>query len=627
MIWQAYSLPVFSSMLNKFSSRIVKYALLLVVIVGLGISFGFSQSWLKLCYGLALFLFGMQCIEEGLNNAAGGSLERLMAKSTATPARSMAFGMVATFILQSTTLVSLLTIAFLGTGLVTLAGGIAIILGTNLGATSGIWLLAMVGQSISLSPMAVPMFVFGIIASFFKGRIKSIGRVFIGISLIFLGIDTLKVGFEGIGGQVDFASYQLSGAMNVAVFSLIGLLLTVVLQSTHATLILTLAALAGGQISIDQSFAIAIGSNVGSSLSTALVGMLSSARSGQRLALAHLMFNVVTAVLSLILWIPLTLFAKWVGEVASMNNLLQLALFHTLFNVLGVIIFWPVQERLANLLRKWLPSKSQTNLFPENQVVPQPEKVEAAVKARYLDDNMLLSGDTAVRAIFWETKHLMVLCLEVLCRAAYIPVNRMYAVDDKVVLDAPQTPLTLDAKSMYEEQIKKLFGEILDFNSRMSVSNMEVRDQLFQLYLAGSHLLDAVKEGKSLQKHMYASLSSPASPMFAAHMHLRQHMFTSLQHFVKLSVTSSKSEAWQEQLEDFRHHANGFDFSIQNEYLDKLREKVIDRSEFKSLVNDSHHIRRIDRKLIDILQLSAENLPESLSISPEEMEGIIPMPT
>ncbi|MCQ9328309.1 Na/Pi cotransporter family protein [Pelistega suis] len=613
-------------MVKQFPTRIVKYALLLVVLVGLGISFGFSPSWLKLCYGLALFLFGMQCIEEGLNNAAGGSLERLMAKSTATSTRSMAFGMLATFILQSTTLVSLLTIAFLGTGLVTLAGGIAIILGTNLGATSGIWLLAMVGQGISLSPMSVPMFVFGIIASFFKGRIKSIGRVFVGISLIFLGIDTLKLGFEGIGGQVDFASYQLSGIMNVLVFSLIGLLLTVVLQSTHATLILTLAALAGGQLSIDQSFAIAIGSNVGSSLSTALVGMLGSARSGQRLALAHLMFNVVTAVLSLILWIPLTYFTKWVGEMAGMNNLLQLALFHTLFNVLGVLVFWPMQERLATLLRKWLPSKSPTNLLPENQMVVQPEKVEEAVKARYLDNNMLLSSDTALRAIFWETKHLMVLCLEVLCRAAYIPVSRMYAIDNKEILEAPQAPLTLDAKSMYEEQIKKLFSEILDFNSRMSVSSTDVRDQLFQLYLAGSHLLDAVKEGKGLQKHMYASLSSPSSPMFAAHMHLRQHLFTSLQHFVRLSLVSSKSADWQALLEDFRHHTNGFDISIQNDYLDKLREKIIDRAEFKSLVNDSHHIRRIDRKLLEILQLSAESLPEGLSISLEEMEGAIPMP-
>lgn len=614
-------------MVKQFPSHLIKYGSLLILTILMGVSFGFSHAWSQLCYGLALFLFGMQCIEEGLNNAAGGTLERLMSKSTATPARGMLFGMVATFILQSTTLVSLLTIAFLGTGLVTLAGGIAIILGTNLGATSGIWLLALVGKSISLSPMAVPMFVFGILASFFKGRIKSIGRVFIGISLIFLGIDTLKIGFNDIGGQVDFSQYQLSGVLNIAVFSLIGLFLTVVLQSTHATLILTLAALGGGQIGVDQSFAIAIGSNVGSSLSTALVGMLGSARSGQRLALAHLLFNVVTAILSLILWVPLSFLTKWIGEQTGMNNLLQLALFHTFFNVLGVLVFWPMQERLAQLLRKWLPSKTTANLLPEEQAVVQPEKAEEAVKARYLDDNMLVSGDTAVRAIFWETKHLMSLCLEVLCRAAYIPVHCLNDGSEKSTLQSPQTPLVLDVKNLYEDQIKRLYSEILDFNSRMNVTSPEVKDELFQLYLAGSHLLEAVKEARGLQKHMYSSLSTPDTAMFAAHMHLRQHIFTSLQYFVHLSQLTPNSEIWKEQFEFFQHHANSFDFSIQNEYLDQLRERVIDRTQFKSLVNDGHHVRRIDRKLIEILQISETNLPDDLLISPEDMQGIIPMPS
>lgn len=618
-------------MLQQFPSRIIKYSSLAIILVGLGISFGFSQAWMALCYGLALFLFGMQCIEEGLNNAAGGVLEKLMSTSTSTPARGMLFGMVSTFILQSTTLVSLLTIAFLGTGLITLAGGIAIILGTNLGATSGIWLLALIGKSISLSPMAVPMFVFGIIASFFKGRIKSIGRVFIGISLIFLGIDTLKQGFDAVGGSVDFASYHLAGFWEVCVFSLLGLFLTVVLQSTHATLILTLAALAGGQISIDQGFAIAIGSNVGSSLSTALVGILGSARSGQRLALAHLIFNVVTAILSLILWIPLTALVKWIGVETGLNDLLQLALFHTLFNVLGVIVFWPLQKQLAETLRKWLPSHTPSALLPElekeEEEMPAEQSVPA-VKARYLDKNMLLSGDTAVRAIFWETKHLMTLCLEVLCRAAYIPLERLKDVQNHDALGMPQMPLTLDVKGLYEEQIKGLYGEILDFNSHMNVTNPEVRERLFQLYLAGSHLLEAVKEAKGLQKHMYMSLSHPDTVMCLAHTQLRQHLFLTLHYFVRLSLLPTDTPAWQEQFDAFRHHTHTFDVSVQNEYLDKLRERAIDRSEFKILTNDSNRVRRIDRKLAEILQISAENLPDDLLlISPEEMDGLIPMPS
>lgn len=131
-------------MMKKPAFRSLLVGLLLIALAG---SFWYSPAWLQLCYGLALFLFGMQCIEEGLHNAAGGTLERLMASSTATPARGLMFGMGATFVLQSSTLVSLLTIAFLSTGLIGLAGGIAVILGTNLGATGGIWLLALAGQS------------------------------------------------------------------------------------------------------------------------------------------------------------------------------------------------------------------------------------------------------------------------------------------------------------------------------------------------------------------------------------------------------------------------------------------------------------------------------------------------
>ncbi|WP_373823947.1 Na/Pi symporter, partial [Neisseria dentiae] len=209
-------------------SNLFKPVLTAALLAALAYSFWYSAPWLKLCYGLALFLFGMQCIEEGLRNAAGGTLERLMAKSTSTPAKGLLFGIGATFILQSSTLVSLLTIAFLSTGLITLAGGIAVILGTNLGATSGIWLLAMAGQSISLSPVAVPMLVFGILAGFLNSKGKTIGRVLVGIALIFLGIDAIKDGFQALGGQVDFSSVQAGGVAEIAIFSTIGLFLTIV---------------------------------------------------------------------------------------------------------------------------------------------------------------------------------------------------------------------------------------------------------------------------------------------------------------------------------------------------------------------------------------------------------------
>ncbi|MFC5920977.1 Na/Pi cotransporter family protein [Neisseria weixii] len=396
-----------------------QYVLAVLLVSGLAASFLYSPSWMQLCYGLALFLLGMQCIEEGLHNVAGGKLAKWMEKSTATPLKGALFGMGATFVLQSSTLVSLLTIAFLSTGMIQLAGGIAIILGTNLGSTSGIWLLALAGQSVSLSPAAIPMLVFGIVIGFFNSKTKAIGRVLVGIALIFLGVDAIKEGFQAFGADMDFDKSQIGGMVEPLIFFVVGLLLTVVLQSSHATLILTLAALAGGQVSLMQAFAIAVGSNVGSSATTALVGMLGSDRNGQRLALAHVVFNLVTAALCLLLWWPLTRLVLLPGEWWGMSPLLQLAMFHTLFNLLGVAVFWKLQGCFAALLQRWLPDKAAEEvLLPENQAILAP---------RYLHENMLRADDTALVAIEKEVYHLGRASIEAMCHAIYVPMRRFTA--------------------------------------------------------------------------------------------------------------------------------------------------------------------------------------------------------
>ena len=187
---------------------LVKLLLPALVVVALSWSFWSNEGWLQLCAGLALFLFGMQCLEEGLRDLAGSHLEQLLARSTATPFKGLLFGMGGTVLLQSSTLVSLLTIAFISTGLIKLAGGVAILLGANLGATSGIWLLAMAGQNLSLSPLALPLLVFGVLASFTGDKGKAAGRVVLGIAFIFLGIDQIKAGFSSFDDGLNMTAWQ-----------------------------------------------------------------------------------------------------------------------------------------------------------------------------------------------------------------------------------------------------------------------------------------------------------------------------------------------------------------------------------------------------------------------------------
>ncbi len=568
-----------------------KYFLFAALLLALAASFVYSPPWLRLCYGLALFLFGMQNIEEGLRNAAGGRLEGWMHKSTATPLKGVVFGTGATLVLQSSTLVALLAMAFLSSGMITLSGGIAIILGTNLGATGGVWLLALAGQNLSLSPAALPMLVFGILSGFFGGRSRALGRVLVGVALIFLGVDEIKDGFQAFGADIDFSGTQIGGMGETLLFFAVGFLLTVVLQSSHATLLLALAALSGGQLTLMQGFAVAVGSCVGTSVSTALVGMLGSDRSGRRLAVAHVLFNVVTAALSLAVWWPLTQAVTLVGQWLGMGALLQLALFHTLFNVLGIAVFWKFQERLARELTRRLPDTADADSLPEDT---------AALEPQYLNANMLLSPDTALAALGKEVRHLDKAGVETVCHALFLPPALLYdeTADDRSLPD-PAPPLDTDVPRLYAWQIKPLFSSILEFAGKLDPSDETQQRQLAAKQTAAWQIVETVKESQHLQKNMQQYLSDSASPANRDYLRLRRHVFKTLLLFRR--ADSANTEETRAELErQLDAHIETLE-TLRGRAMVKLRNKELNGWQASSLLNDITYARRIGRALADIL--------------------------
>lgn len=194
------------------------------------------------------------------------------------------------------------------------------------------------------------MLMFGVLMGFLDKRLKPFGQAIIGISLIFLGINTIKDGSSSTN-DISFSEINVHGFAEVLIFVVVGFLLTCALQSSHATPILTLSALAAGQISIAQGFAIAIGSNLGSS-ATALVGMLGSDRNGQRLALAHLIFNAVTVLILLLLWLPSTYGVAFLAKIMNLSELFSWLYF---IRYLTCLAFWRYKEKFANRLVRALP--------------------------------------------------------------------------------------------------------------------------------------------------------------------------------------------------------------------------------------------------------------------------------
>lgn len=602
-----------------------------LLLLSLGVSFWFSPGWTSLAGGLALFLFGMQCLDDGLRLLAGSELERLLAMATDRPWKSLTFGVVSTALVQSSSLVSLLTIAFLSTGLIGLAAGLCIVFGANLGTTSGIWLLAMAGQSASLGSAALPFAVFGILLGFMGERAKGAGRILLGVSLLFLGIGLMKDGVGGLATMFDPASIRVPGFLGTLLYAGIGLVATALLQSSHASLMLTLTALAAGQIGLDQAFALAIGANVGSTL-PAVMGAIGSARAGQRLAVAHVLFNIATGTVALLLLGPLATLAHqgtlWLGVAG--NDLLELALFHTLFNLIGLLLFLPWHGRLAAWLEGFLPSTAEPQVLIA-EVQGAGVAVVQPAHARYLDESTLSSAEAAVQAVSMELQHLARLSLEVICHALYLPVQQLQSIhiDDRALQAAARAAAgnALDAELLYQRYIKGVYGDLVSYMGRLEVHLDEPRSQAWVAsQLVALQLVDAVKDAKHLQKNLKRMLNDDEHPQVsAAYVDLRRHLLWVLREVRSISQLELPAEAMKSRMELFDREASAFDNAFRERLFADVREQKLDGLSASSLMNDLGYASRISQSLRNVLMLGIGEARELLQQLPFGVDGEEPL--
>ena len=587
-------------MLSPVSS---KHSLIVLAFAALAWSFWYSPGWLVLCAGLALFLFGMQSLEQGLKSLAGGKLEHMLARSTATSFKGLLFGTAATFVLQSSTLVSLLTIAFLSAGLISLAGSIAVLFGANLGATSGIWLLALAGQNISMSKVAMPLLVFGVLLGFSGDKGKAIGRFLLGISLIFLGIDEIKEGFSSFG-DLRLDRYSAQGMQGALLFIGVGTLITVVLQSSHATLMLTLAALASQQLELTQALSIAIGSNVGSAVSTGVMGMIGSARSGQRLAVAHMVFNCTTAVIAFFLLAPMTwlviLATGWMGM--GHNTLIQLAMFHTLFNVMGVLVFWPFQQQLARALERWLPDLQE----PAVLIATGYEQATHTTRARYLKPAALQTVESASSAVSKELQHMGRLALEVVAHALYAPPDMRAALErEDADLRQRLQQQAINADVLYKTHIKGVYADLLEFMGSMVQPLSTAQQDFWQSsQVAAFQLVEAVKDAHRLQRNMHKFLQGPEDDAArSSYLELRLHLLQTLRDMHTLSVADIPEAQWVQELQALDESIAAFDAQFRKHLFASIRAGLLDSLTASSLMNDLGFAQSIIQGLRQVLLL------------------------
>jgi len=351
--------------------------------------------------GLGLFLLGMAMMAEGLKLAAGRALERILANATRTRWHALGSGILVTALVQSSSAVTVATIGFVNAGLMSLGGALWVLFGANVGTTMTGWIVALVGLKLQVEALALPLVGLGVVLRLTGTgrRHGALGTALAGFGLLFLGISLLQQSFTGMADRMHIP--QGDGPWAVLAQLGAGALLTVLMQSSSASMTIALTAAQGGLLTAHGAAAVVIGANVGTTV-TALLAAIGATPNARRAASAHVIFNALTGVVALALlpWLVQTLAALRQAANLPADPATNLALFHTTFNLLGVLLVWPVADRLT----RWLQARFRAR--EDDEAMP-----------RHLDDNVLTVPTLAIDALAREVGRLGAVTRRVVRRA------------------------------------------------------------------------------------------------------------------------------------------------------------------------------------------------------------------
>ena len=316
---------------------------------------------------LALFLFGMKTMSEGLEKFAGDRLRSILAAMTKNRVMGVLTGILITALIQSSSATTVMVVSFVNAGLMTLAQSIGVIMGANIGTTVTAWIISAVGFKVNIAAFAIPLLAIGMPLIFSgKGNRKSIGEFIFGFSFLFMGLSFLQEAATAmnIGDMVAgmLAHVPQDSFFTIILFCVVGALVTMIVQASAATMAITLM-LFGMNIpgfGFEQAAALAMGQNIGTTI-TAFMASLTANTQARRAALAHMFFNVFGVVVFLIVFYPACDAVSWVVEnlMGGGNDLFKLSAFHTAFNIINTLLLIGFVKQIEMFVCRVLPMKAQ----------------------------------------------------------------------------------------------------------------------------------------------------------------------------------------------------------------------------------------------------------------------------
>lgn len=566
--------------------------------------YGFTDI-LQLIGALGVFLFGMKVMSDALLKLAGNKMRSILATMTSNRVLGITTGFLITSVIQSSSATTLMVVGFSNAGLVTLSEAISVIMGANIGTTITAWLITILGFKVSMSAIALPLVGIGFAITFAKKEnTKHWGNFIIGFALIFIGIQFLKEAMPDIKNNPEILSflskYTDLGYLSILLFLVIGTLLTVVIQSSSATMALTLVMCAQGWIPFEMAAAMVLGENVGTTITANLAAVVGNFQA-KRTARAHLIFNLLGVIWMLLLFYPFLRFVGYLSEklgsespyLVAASVPVAISLFHTTFNILNTFLLVWFIKPIAVLVEKIVPEK----LLPEKEI-DQP---------KFLSKESLKYPETAITSLVKESEYLFKRPIfEIVTHALNIHREDIKSeVKIKKIVKQSQVDFKTDVEELYYTKVKTIYGEIIRYaTAAQNTLNLSKKQMAIntEIKIACRKMVEIIKDTRELNKNVTIAINSDNKFLKKEYDGFRKKVAKVLR-VIYLFRKGDEQQNYEEVLSKLKQEAK-VSIRQSNKSIDKLiRKELITAEMASSLFNDHTNVNNIIKRLIEVAEL------------------------
>ena len=560
---------------------------------------------LRLIGSLGLFLFGMRFMSEALVSLAGSRLRAVLASMTSNRFLGVSTGLLITSLIQSSSATTLMIVSFSNAGLLTLTEAISVIMGANIGTTITAWLITILGFKVSMSAIALPLVGLGILFTFSKKeRTKYTGEFVIGFALLFIGLQFLKESMPDINSNPQMlqllSDYTRAGYGSILLFLLIGTLLTIVIQSSSATLALTLVMTAQGWIPFELAAAMILGENIGTTVTANLASYVANYQA-KRTARAHLIFNLIGVIWMLALFHPflwmISELTQWLGAPSPYRDAsatpVAISLFHTIFNILNtVLLIW-----FVGIIAKVVVRLVRARIPPEKSIE----------EPKFLTKKALQYPETVIASLVRETEYLFKNTIfEIVCHALNIHRKDIFSeLKAKEIIRKSKEDFKTDVRALYLTKVKTIYGQIIKYatHAQGTLKLTEAQtNRILEMKLAGRKMVEIIRDVGELNRNVSFYLESDNPYIKEEYNQFRKKAIKVLRTILLFREQENK-DAYRQKLNTLKREAKE-NIKKGNLEIDRLiRDDLITTDMASSLFNDHDNLNKLIKQLIEVAEL------------------------